>query len=394
MMRRHIYFPFIMLWAFLFSMFFASIELSDYYSALDFIPCFIILILLAVLILIQKMLPMKKVATLLNVASNNVLFYRQLAAVTIFFIIELGIYGVPLLGMSREDFTGIKVLHVAFYGFIFYLNVKAVSIRNIRVSSVTFIVSSVMGMLMMTRQLIMYSFLAFLISLLFVGKITTKRVVFCVVFLLMPMFFLFGFLGDMREGNVENLIYAVGGANDLGRQIPSGLYWIWLYIATPIYNLMDNLGDSIFTLRFENYEAFFGQIFVPQFLATRFDLVAEKPNLVIDVLNVASGYGLSAKYAGLLGIIIHTLAIILFYLIGKRIVFGIYKKAFDVHFSICSMLFIFSNTFTRAEYFIVFIYIFLFSALSRITITHFIPMQKKRGSCFANIKHYENTNFR
>ncbi len=369
-MIQNIYFPLIMFWVFLFSMILASVKLSDSYSDLDLIPSFLIALLLALLSLIPHLLPMKKVAILSKDKYKNTFLFWQLAVVSIFFVIELGIFGVPLLGGARGDFTGFKGLHVAFYGFIFYLNVKSAAIGSVRDSLITFIISSLFGILLMTRQMIMYSFLAFFISLLFAGKITIKTV----LVLLVPLVLLFGFLGDLRDSTVENFIYIIGGANELGRQIPSGLYWIWLYIATPIYNLMYNLGDSLFSLRVESPSAFFSQIFVPDFLANRFDVVPEKPNLVVEAFNVASGFGLSAKYAGLLGISIHALIIMIFYFIGKLISFGIYKRFFAVHFSICSIFFIFDNTFTRAEYFIVFVYIFIFSVLSKVTFGHSSPM--------------------
>lgn len=381
-MIRNIYFPLVMFWVFLFSMILASIKLSDSYSDLDFIPSFFIALLLALLVLIQRLLPKKKVVTLVKRDFKKSRLYWQLAVVSIFFVIELVVFGVPLLGGSRFDFTGFKGLHVAFYGYLFFLNVKSASVGRVRDSLITFAISAMLGMLLMTRQLIMYSFLALLISLLLSDKIRLKST----VFLMIPMVFLFGFLGDLRDSTVENFIYIVGGANDLGKQIPSGLYWIWLYIATPIYNLMYNFGDSIFSLRFENAGAFFSQIFVPEFLATRFDVVPEKPNLVVEVFNVASGYGLSAKYAGLLGILIHALAIMAFYFIGKIISFGIYKRIFAVHFSICSIFFMFDNTFTRAEYSLVFIYIFLFSLFSKINFTNSAQMLKKSGSHLAAIK--------
>ena len=377
-MIRNIYFPQVMFWAFLFSMLLASIELSDSYLALDFIPIVFMAFLLALLVLIQRLLPKKKV-NLVERDFEKSKFYWQLILVSIFFVVELVVFGCPLLGGSRFDFTGFNVLHVAFYGYLFFLNVKAASLGRVSDSLITFLITAVFGALLMTRQLIMYSFLGLFISLLFSGKIRLKSS----LFLIMTVSFLFGFLGDLRESNVENFIYIVGGANDLGKLIPSGFYWVWLYIATPIYNLMYNLGDSIFSLRFENLGAFFSQIFVPEFLATRLEVVPEKPNLIVEVFNVSTGFGLSAKYAGLLGILIHTLAIMTFYFIGKVITFGKYKRIFIIHFSFCSIFFIFTNTFTRAEYFLVFIYIFLFSFLSKINFSH---IMKKSGSQHAAIK--------
>lgn len=282
--------------------------------------------------------------------------FIQLVLIGVFFASEFYVYGVPLLVGSRAEFTGFDVLHVAAYGYLFYLNARSVTTGRFSSALAVFILSCIIGALMLSRQLMMYSFLVFSIGLLYSGKVKIRSI----VILLCMVVALFGVLGEIRESGGEEYIYEIGGANELGRKVPSSIYWIWLYMSSPIYNLLYNLPDNLFALDVSSPGRFLAQIVMPEFLATRLNLVPDKPMFVMEHLNVATGFGLSARYAGLLGVLIHFCFIVLFYMFGRIALRGFYRRVFVLHFSVCAVLFVFDNNFTRTEYFMVFVYVFFF----------------------------------
>lgn len=102
------------------------------------------------------------------------------------------------------------------------------------------------GFLTLSRQMIMVSFCILIISSLSRYRIN-KKVAFRVLLLVTVLFGSFGFVGDIRQkmsgDYVDNYIFLVGGANSTGESIGSSLYWLWIYMATPVYNLIHNMND-------------------------------------------------------------------------------------------------------------------------------------------------------
>ncbi|MGS0738603.1 hypothetical protein ACVBEG_19210 [Pseudomonas sp. GG8] len=361
-MNRLTLFPAGIIIAFSLSLFLATFRLSYFYDEVDLLPSLAVLVIVVCTFIMAA--PFSKLGSLpAPTPKEYSIFYIQTLFVFIYFLVELGVYGIPLLGLDRSEFTGVKTWHVLFYGFLFYLNVKSSTLKSLKPSVLIFIVSSTLGALMMTRQLMMYSFLVLIISLTSRGKLKAWHIVtMCAL-----VSVLFGMLGNIRESGDGDYILKVGGANDKGLQVPSSLYWMWLYIVCPIYNLSYNFkGHDIFEIRIDDVKVLLVNIFVPEFLYTRLDVVRPEPDYVMPHLNVASGFGLSVKYAGVFGVLVHSLSLLLFYLIGIFSLSGKYKVAFTVHFSACAILFFFNNTFTQAEYYLVFSYIYVFAVVSSV----------------------------
>lgn len=357
-MVKCVFFPFGVFWFFAVSTILALTELSVFFDVYEIYKIFPVLILLAFFALFPLVSPRKRkhMSEVECEIKTEYGTFFQLVLLGIFFASEFAVYGVPFLVGSRAEFKGFDVLHVAAYGYLFYLNARTVTAGRFSAALTVFIFSCIVGALMLSRQLMMYSFLVFSIGLLYSGKIKLRSI----VILLSVVVALFGILGEIRESGGGGYIYEVGGANELGAKVPSSIYWVWLYMSSPVYNLLYNLPDNLFTLDVSNPGRFLAQIIIPEFLATRLDLVPDKPMFVMEHLNVATGFGLSARYAGLLGVLIHFCFIVMFYMIGRIALRSFYRRVFVLHFSICAVLFVFDNKFTQAEYFMVFVYIFIF----------------------------------
>ncbi|MEB0091577.1 hypothetical protein RHM65_13010 [Pseudomonas sp. CCI4.2] len=359
-MRRITLFPLGIVIAFLMSWYMATFRFSFFYQEIDLLPILAVLVIISFVFAVA--LPFSKIYHTPETVSNDYLtFYMQALVVVIFFLVELASFGVPLFGLDRSDFTGFKSLHVIFYAFIFYLNIKAATFASIRPALLIFVVSCLLGALMLTRQLLMYSFLVFVISLASQGKIKLWQILIMCALVVVA----FSTLGNIRESDGGDLIFIVGGANEDGRKLPASLYWMWLYVVCPIYNLSYNFqSHDILEIRIDDVKALLTNIFVPEFFYARFEILRPEPDYVIPYLNVASGFGLTAKLAGIVGVFIHSISLLIFYFLGLIFLNGKYKTAFIVHFSACAILFFFDNKFIQAEYYLTFVYLYLFSFAS------------------------------
>ena len=119
----------------------------------------------------------------------------------------------------------------------------------------------------------------------------------------------FGLLGDLRTHNVtgETLILEIGRASDkfLESNIPTELFWPYLYISSPLANLQLNITDRVATDKPGLYLAL---ELLPDFVSKRLvpeDAVpATLPLLVTEQLTVSTMYARPFLLMGWLGVLL------------------------------------------------------------------------------------------
>lgn len=116
------------------------------------------------------------------------------------------------------------------------------------------------------------------------------------------LIFFFGVLGDLRTGK-DNFLAVALPTDKWPIWLPSGFLWVYIYLATPINNLIYNISNSIVT----NYNFFFPNTFslllpsvIRNLLYSGQDTVSG--DLISQAFNVSSAYMSSYMDAGIYGI--------------------------------------------------------------------------------------------
>ncbi|MFG0764780.1 hypothetical protein [Aeromonas media] len=282
------------------------------------------------------------------------------------FIIEFIYGGLPIL-VGREVARTIPFFHVLFYSMTLCSVLYAVIFSSKKIVIICLMFASLISILTMSRQLIMVVFMIALIAFFSKHSITKKS--FC--YLLLSIVFViiaFGFLGNLRQSLsgdfVDNYIQIVGGATEKGEKIGDILFWIWLYISSPIYNLIFNYNTYIFSEPdiFKVDGLFFYSNILPDTIS-KYLYDGFKIDLVMAHLNVGTGYAAAIRNLGLLGFLLLLIYQLLFYIVFLTIVDNKHKLMIVTYFSALSFFMIFDNLFVRAEFVFVFIIVFLSSHL-------------------------------
>jgi hypothetical protein len=222
--------------------------------------------------------------------------------------------GIPLLqiaggaDVSYRDF-GVPVLHVAFSGFcyffaVYWFDVYLTGRRRI------FLVFS--GSAFFTSILI-FSRGAFIVTLIALMGVYIQRRGFrrrlLVIFAVLAAALLwgFGYLGDIRTHGAsgESVILSVGEASDKFRSsnIPTELFWPYLYTSSPLANLQLNITDRV---AHDSPGLYFVLEFLPDFVSKRLvsdaDMDFSSPQLIVEQLTVCTMYGRAFVLMGWLGV--------------------------------------------------------------------------------------------
>jgi hypothetical protein len=182
-------------------------------------------------------------------SSYNVLFVSVILGL---YVTEILLFRkIPLLGMLRGDFTygddfGIPVIHtllVSFNSFYcVYLFHQYISKKNKKLL-LQFLLLLVPYIILVYRSNILGVFVSCFFIFLLNNKITYKIVLTSVVAVLL-IFYGFGFLGNLRSGEGDSTYIArASGATDkfLDGFVPKEYYWTYLYVASPVANLQNNI---------------------------------------------------------------------------------------------------------------------------------------------------------
>lgn len=238
-------------------------------------------------------------------------------ALAVTFSIELvANNGIPLLliaggaDVSYLDF-GIPVLNVAFQAFCYFYSVYWFDLYLLGRGRMFLAFS---GSAFIT-SLLTFNRGAFIITLLaLIGVYVQRRgfrrrllVGFAVLFAI--ILWGFGFLGDIRTHGTtgESVILSVGDASDKFRNsnIPTELFWPYLYTSSPLANLQLNVTDRVAQDSPWLYAAL---ELLPDFVSKRLvsdaDMAASLPILITPQLTVCTMYGRAFALLGWLGVCI------------------------------------------------------------------------------------------
>ena len=182
-------------------------------------------------------------------SSYNVLFVTGILGI---YLVEILLFRkIPLLGLLSGDFTygdnfGIPVVHtlvVSFNSFYcVYLFHQYISKKS-KTLLLQFLLLLIPYIILVYRSNIMGVFLSCFFIFLLNSKITYKVVLGSIVAVLL-MFYTFGFLGNLRSGQGDSTYIArASGATDqfLEGFVPNEYYWTYLYVASPVANLQNNI---------------------------------------------------------------------------------------------------------------------------------------------------------
>jgi oligosaccharide repeat unit polymerase len=222
--------------------------------------------------------------------------------------------GIPLLqitqgaDVSYRDF-GVPVLHVAFSGFCYFFAVYWFDLY-LTGRGRTFLMFSMSAF---ATSILIFSRGAFIVTLIAIMAVYIQRRGFrrrlLVIFAVLSAALLwgFGYLGDIRTHGAsgESIILSVGDASDKFRNsnIPTELFWPYLYTSSPLANLQLNITDRVAN---DSPGLYFVLEFLPDFVSKRLvsdaEMDASSPLLVTEQLTVCTMYGRAFVLMGWLGV--------------------------------------------------------------------------------------------
>jgi hypothetical protein len=311
-------------------------------------------------------------------------YNKQIIAFIILFFIADCIYArkIPLLSLSSGDDTyeggktfGIPTLHVIMVTFtLFYsLYVFHQYISNKRKGLFfLFLLTLFPFVMLLQRSNIMYIFIgATFIYILSLSKVPLKRLLLLGAFMLFFVY-IFGYLGNLRSGNGDStFIPRMSGVTDkfLKGPVPNEFYWGYLYIASPVASLQNNINFELYVK--PDGLSFFVYEMLPDFLTKNahnyLDIRGRRFHQLNDFLNVGTIYANSFSYLSWPGMVIMFSYLIflmnLYYLIisklGKYKITGIALMFNLIAFSN------FSNTIQFSAFSIQLIFPILFTVLNQ-----------------------------
>lgn len=278
------------------------------------------------------------------------------------FVIEFSVGGMPIL-VGRESAVTIPVFHVIFYSFIIMAVLLASVYGRKRDIALSLTYAIVMSALMLSRQMMIVSFIIVVIAIASKTRFNKKNKLYLIVSFV-AVVVIFGILGNLRQqlsgDYVNDYIYRVGGANADGMRIGDTMYWLWLYIASPVYNLMQNL-DSYYqysdscnmSIAYGSCEgSYLLSVIVPDTISKYFSEPFEI-DMVMKHLNAGTAFSASARILGFAGILIQVVFQLILYIVGILLTTKRNRRAFVVYFSVLSFFMIFDNLFVKGEFFFV-----------------------------------------
>lgn len=194
-------------------------------------------------------------------------------------------------------------------------------LKNILISISPFI-------LMFNRGGILYCLLGCILLYLMHCKNIKRNIILAITFSFVILWG-FGILGNLRTDvkGVSNIILEFGGATEdfKSSQIPKEFFWPYIYIASPLANaelMMNNNDNDISVSDIINLAVF---EMTPELISKRIaggSINEKSMDKILDAFNVASVYGMSAKYAGWLG----PITLYIFWIVFVIVTIGLIPK--------------------------------------------------------------------
>lgn len=263
-------------------------------------------------------------------------------------LVELSIYGVPLLGhVSYTDF-GAPILHVALVSSLLVLSVASVLAGR---SFKWFLITLLIAVLILNRFLLIFVLLSFLFFHLSNKKFNFRSVFKSFLFISFIVF-LFGLLGTWRMSSILGISYAeaqeyilvAGDASDfyIRTGLPISFFWFWIYLTSPISNLVYNveLGNYLVNLDFITLVGF---EFLPQTISKHLGDYPYDVKLLAAHLNVASAISPSFIAMGFLGITLYFCYYFFLFFLFAMVLKGFYRYTLILILSSLSVFMIFFN---------------------------------------------------
>ncbi len=272
--------------------------------------------------------------------------------------IEMLIYGIPLLGQVAYTDFGAPILHVivisifhvgAIYHSISYMTSK--HSKNMYYLIIFFIVS----LLIMNRFLMLYMAIAIMFVYICNSGVSIGKFL-KLILLSILLLILFGEIGIFRMSMITNLSYEharlyildAGYASVEYKEygLPTSFYWIWLYITSPLSNLIYNIdisqGHSLMKMSNVIVQEILPETFSKRLIpALGLNVVDVK--LIVPHLNVSTALARIYNSSGLVGIISFYLyyTILFFYL---NLTFkGSVRTILNIFMSIMCLFLMFHN---------------------------------------------------
>ncbi|WJM82153.1 O-antigen polymerase [Pectobacterium brasiliense] len=370
-MQKLFLYPLNTFFAVLLGLLFTFFNFSYFYKIPSYNDIFrIFIIMLAYLFISIFFLKRKKINIIPNERLKNI--YKPLLVISsLGFVIELVLYGIPLLAQGgRDEYKSIPVLHVLFYSILICSIIFSSIYGSAKSIIISFAIALVISVLFFTRQMLMVSFMIFMISM-FIRYSQYKKIYIYILFFIFFLTVLFSFLGDIRQQSagdyVDNYVYMIGGANENGTMLGTALYWVWLYIASPIYNLYLNfnvnneMADACITYNKvgDCFSPYISNVVMPNTISKYIGAEQIDIESVVQNLNVGTGYAKAARLFGLAGVISQITLQFLFYVIGYILTPSRVRVVYTIYFSALSFFMIFDNLFVKGEFFFVFIIIMI-----------------------------------
>ncbi|HCA0683301.1 TPA: hypothetical protein MNM99_001916 [Citrobacter freundii] len=359
------------------SLFFSLLNLSWFYAEPDEIGILYLLIIIffhLFLSTISYWLPKSELKNYgINKNTYRYMLYISLGG----FFVEFALLGIPLLfDGGRDNYISLPVLHVVFYSLLLCSAIFAALYSSTKELIICLGCIFIVAILLLSRQMIMMSSIMTVIALSLRYKVSCKAVIKFVCYGSL-LIIIFGLLGNLRQqlsgDYVDGYIYIVGGANGRGALLWESIYWIWLYIASPIYNLLlnfssyDNYGHACNTAtNFGSCQGdYISNVILPNTFTKYLNLEPFEIDLVVKHLNVGTGYAAAARIMGVWGVVIQLVFQLLLFLIGYIITPKHIKEVFVVYFSTLSFFMLFDNLFVKGEFFFGFVVILVVGFLTR-----------------------------
>ncbi len=263
-------------------------------------------------------------------------------------ILELGMYGVPVLGhVSYTDF-GAPILHVVIVSSLIVLSVSSIILnRNYK----WFLITLVIAIVILNRFLLIFVLVSFLFFHLSNKNFNFKSLFKSFLFISFVIF-LFGMIGTWRMANILDISYwdaqkyilIAGNASEIYIEtgFPVSFFWFWLYLTSPISNLIYNfeLGNHMVNTDFITLAAF---EFLPQTISKHLGDYPYDVKLLVEHLNVSSAIAPSFIAIGFLGITLYFVYYAFVFFFFTMILKGLYRYTLILILSALSVFMIFFN---------------------------------------------------
>ncbi|EID0495873.1 oligosaccharide repeat unit polymerase [Escherichia coli] len=292
-----------------------------------------------------------------------------------FFSLSFFKVGIPIFSPSGRDIDTIliddkfaSICNILAYSLMIAAVTFAATFSSKKSILLCFCLSVLFSILLLSRQLAMVSFVIVLITYFCKNTLNISKVIY-ILSLMVFIGFFFSFLGNYRQqihgDYVADYAHLIGNSTREGFILNDTLYWLWLYIASPIYNLFYNLdvfkyvNSPCFNVDFECVGSFLSSEVLPLTISKALNLTLIEEKLVVGHLNVSTAYAKAVVIFGSYGIFLHVILQIIFFQFINLFCHPSMKFVLRIYYSAIIFFSIFSNLFIAPHFFFVMIIILI-----------------------------------